>query len=313
MRRLLIVALFFVLGDAGLLGVLKSNGYALRLVHADTSGAAFEAPPDAAMTARRAGLAIDYAMGMDAARAARLGLPAATRGDSGLDDMRANVRWVRAHFRPGGFYIKRPWRLEEALEAARDPDRRFYCFSHAAAMVSLCEGQGYAARIVSLSGHITSETYLPALGRWVIADAIHAVIPYDAAGRPLSAVGLHRMMLRGEPFEWRRVPDVAGAGPEMFNPGAVDTLMLRGDFVVNDGPSTFDLRGPVQRAFDLLTGRPRIIQLAAEGQPPIDRAARRIRLALGVWNLLGLLTLAAAARRAAPAPQPMTAGAAAGR
>jgi hypothetical protein len=301
-RRLLALLLVLALGDGGLVWALKANGWAIRLVYVDRTGSAFEAPPDAAMRARIGDVPFDYAMDITPTRAAKLGLPRATGADSGLADVEANVRWIRSRFRSGGFYGRRPWRLEEAIEAARDPHRRFYCFSYSAAMVSLSQSQGYPARIVWLDGHITSSVYLPAMHKWVLADALHDVIPYDASGRPLSGVEAHRLLRSGGTIEWRRIAGTPPNQPETFDRAAIESLLWRGDFMVSDGPSTFALRGRWGRMLDLIEGRPRTLQLGMEGQRPFDAASRVIRAALIVWNLLGAVAIAGASRRRAAGP-----------
>jgi hypothetical protein len=300
---LLLVALLlaFAIGDEVLVLTLKGRTHALQLVHRDTTGAAFEAAPDAARRVHADGVAFDYATGMDAARAAPLGVPAATGLDGGLDDVRRAVAWVRARLRSGEGYPQSRWRLEQAVAAAADPGRGFLCFSYACAVASVAEAQGYAARVVYLGRHITSEVFLPARGSWVMADATYDVIPHGDAGEPLSLLETRRRLVAGRPVEWRTVVGVRGDDDSLDAPTRtiVEARVRAGEFMVKDGALTFDLRSDRERLADVARGRPRVLQLALAGEPALDREERRLRALLVAWNglALGVLALGAIALR----------------
>jgi hypothetical protein len=80
----------------------------------------------------------------------------------------------------------------------------------------------------------------------------------------------------------------------------VEGILRKGNFTTADGPISFDRLNRAERLRDLLLGRPRMIQAALLGQPPLDRIERRLRIALVSWNL-ALLTLAVALAFARPA------------
>ena len=292
-RLLLALLLVLLIGNAVIVLSLKGRNSALQLVHRDTSGEVFEAPPDRAGRAHPAGFLFDYTMGMDSARGARAGAPAATRADGGLEDLRNDVRWVRSRLRTGAPYPFARWRLEDALAAAADPGRRFFCFSYACAMVSVAESQGYPARVVYLGDHITSEVYLPARRKWVLADATYDVIPHGAEGDPLSVVETHRRLVAGEPVEWRPVVGVPADDATLDEPTrrGVESMMRAGDFFIKDGALTFDHLGDRERLMDVLRQRPRVLQLALNGQPSMDRDERRLRTGLVMWNAFAALAL----------------------
>ena len=296
-RRRLLAALIlmFLIGDELLVLALRGQDSALQLVNRDTTGAAFEAPPDDLLRAHPAGFRFDYAMGMDSLRAARVGAPPATGADGGLDDVRRDIRWVRARLRAGEGYPAAHWRLEETVAAAADSGRRFSCVSYSCAMVSLAESQGYPARLVHLGRHITSEVYLPAWHRWVFADALYDFIPYGTEGDPLSLLETHRRLVDGRSVEWRSVVGDRGDDDSLDGPGRhrIETFVRSGDFIIPDGALVFGLIGDLRRLWDVATGRPRVVQLALRGQPAIDREERRLRAGLALWNLLALLVLGA--------------------
>lgn len=296
-KRQLLAALLlmFVIGDELLLLSLRGRISALQVVHRDTTGRAFEAAPDASKRVRIGGATFDYSMGMNPARAARVGAPPAVGLDGGLEDVRRDVLWVRSRLRSGEGYPQARWRLEEALAAARDPNRRFLCFSYACAVVSVAESQGYAARVVFLGHHITSEVYLPERRQWVMADATYDVIPHGPGGEPLSLLETRRRLVRGEPVEWRPVHGERGDDDALDEPTRriVESRIRAGAFVVKDGALTFDLLSDRERLVDVLRGRPRVLQLVLDGGPALDHEERRLRAGLVIWNLLALLVLGA--------------------
>jgi len=291
------VALFLaiVIGNEVLLFSLRGRIWALQLVHRDTSGEVFAASPGPDRRVRAGRLELDYTVGMDMARMASLGVPATTGGDDGLDDLRADVRWVRSRLRSGEGYVSSRWRLEEVVAAAADSSQRFFCLSYACAMVSVAELQGYAARVVFLGRHITSEVYLPARGQWVMADATYDVIPHGSDGAPLSVLDAHWRLAAGRPVEWRTVVGETDDDASLDGPtrNIVESLLIAGDFQLRDGALTFGQLTNRERAWDVLRGRPRVIQLALRGQPALDGYERRLRTALAAWNATGLAVLLA--------------------
>ena len=293
--RLLPVALLllFVIGDEALLFSLKGRLWALQIVRRDPTGAIFDAAPDDARQAHHANLDFDYAVGVDPARAARAGVPPGTGADGGLEDLRHDIRWVRSRLRSGDTYMAHTWRLEDVLAAAADPERRFYCYSYACAMVSAAEGQGYAARIVYLGRHITSEVYLPARGQWVMADATYDVIPHGAEGVPLSLLETRRRLLTRRPVTWRPVVGEAVDDAMLDEPTRrnLESMLRAGGFFIKDGALALGQLGDLDRLWDLLRGRPRVIQLALSGQPALDRLERRTWAWLAFWNAGALLTV----------------------
>lgn len=294
--RLLPVALLlaFLVGEEALLFSLQGRVWALQRVRRDTSGAWLDAPPDDTRRARHDGLDFEYGMGMDPARASSVGAPAVTGEDDGLEDLRRDIRWVRSRLRTGEPYMPPTWRLEDALTLAVEPGRRFHCYSYACATVSVAEAQGYAARVVYLGRHITSEVYLPARRQWVMADATYDVIPYGAEGGPLSLLETLRHLRAGQPVEWRPVTGEAGDDATLDEPTRrnVEAMIRAGEFVIKDGALTFGQLGHLPRLWDVVTGRARVLQLALDGQPAPDHFERRTWAWLLLWNAVALVTVA---------------------
>jgi hypothetical protein len=172
-----------------------------------------------------------------------LGLPARAGGDYGLADVRRDIAWVLARLRAGNSFPTHRWRLEDVLAAARNPRRRFFCFTYSSALVSVAESQGYPARPVELGDHITAEVFLPALDQWVMADAIYDFIPFGPDGRPLSVLDVHRRVASGAPIAWERVVGVRGDDDELEGrtQAKVEALLRAGDFVVKDAVLNYAL------------------------------------------------------------------------
>jgi hypothetical protein len=297
-RSLLAVLVLVAMGDAALLLALRGQGWALQLVHRDATGEALAAPPDGAMRVRVGRLDFDYRV-PPASRAAPpgAGLPRRTGADSGLADVRAAILWVRGKLRVGEHYTPRPWRLREALAAAADTSRRFYCYSYACAMVAACQDLGYAARVAQLQGHVTSEVFLPALGQWVLADALYDFIARDPRGRPLSLLETLRRLEARRPVVWEPVAGTKGDDDEMDprTRGQVEEIIRRGNYFVADGAFSFGPPSRLVRLRELLAGRAHVIQAAPCGEPLADARARRLRAALAGGTVAGLVVLVALA------------------
>src|SRR5262249_34601575 len=282
--------------DAALLFSLRHRPWAIGLLQRDSSGALFEAAPDSAMRIAIEGRTFDYRAPFDAIDPGpEAVIPVRPGGDRGLDDLRTAIRWGRDGRRVGEASLPPVWRLRDAVHLARTSTRRFYCGSYSRAMVAVLQGMGYPARVDLMDGHIVSEVYLPALGQWVVADALYDAIPVAPDGRPLSLVQLKRRLHGREAFRWGPVTGEKSDAAEM-DPAArrqVEADLRGGMCFTCDGLSIFGPLGKPQRMGDLLAGRPRAIQLALFDERPLDRTERRIRLLLLGWNLAGAVALLA--------------------
>jgi hypothetical protein len=304
----LILLLAWLVGNAVLLKSLKGGVWALQLLAQDPDGSAFETPPDDRGVAHAGDLAIDYLV----PREPTPGLGAATGGDRGLDDVREAIRWVRLHLRTGRFFWITPWHIADVLRAAEDPNRKFFCGSYSRMLAAACISRGYPARVVEMNGHIESEVYLPAVGHWVLADALYDFIAFRPGGEPLSLVQTARRLLRGEPVEWRPVTGQQGDDDDMDpkNQAQVERIIRKGDFVTADGATTFGRLSRAERARDVLLCRVRMVQAGLQRQPPKDGIERRLRVSLLGWNLvaitfqLAMLAWPATGAKREPLPAP---------
>ncbi len=298
-RKLALGIVVLLLGDALLVASLKGRMWSLVWVYQDRTGAAFEAAPDSAMRVVVAGQPFDYAVEFQPAYVQRARFPDRSEADSGLADVRACIRWVRDRLRVGEGYRPQEWRLSYLLAAAADSSMRFWCDTYARALVAAAQSQGYAARVIHLEGHVTSEIFLPRLGQWVWADALYDFIARDAGGRPLSLTQAAGLIEGGREVVWQPVTGVKGDDDEMEprTRRQVEGVVRRGNFFLGDGPFTYGRLSDARRALDLVAARPRVIQLAAQGEPALDRRERGLRWVLIGWNLVGLAVLIALAQK----------------
>lgn len=312
--RILGALALLVAVDAIFLLALRGHPWALQWVRRDADGALYEQAPDEAMRIRVGGWLFDYRAPTDARDAGAVPLPVRRGGDRGLDDMRAAIRWVRVQLRVGEPFARPTWRLQDALRLAADSSRRFLCDSYSRATVAVCQSMGYAARVDLLDGHITSEVYLPALGQWVLGDALYDFIACTPVGEPLSLVETARRLSQSQPVEWMPVVGRRGDDDEMTGRtrANVEGIIRRGNSFVCDGRVIFGPLTLTERVRDLLLGRPRTIQLALQGEPPLDRRERALRWGLLGWNAVGLSGMGLMARRRRPAEGLALASAAAG-
>ncbi len=304
MRRTLLLLAVLAAGNLGLIGVLRGREYATVWLAHDPQGAAFDAAPGPNRVARAGDVLLNYSIGFKN----RVPTPPRTDRDRGLDDVRASITWVRAKLAVGDDYHAETWYLSDALDAAREGEGRFMCDSYSRALVNASLRQGYAARVVLLDGHISSEVFLPAVGRWVFADALYDFIATDPAGEPLSVLEASRRLRSGAPVRWSPVVGDRGDDDDLHprNLWALEGMLRRGRFRIVDGAMGFGRLTRLDRVKDFVRGRVHMVEHAPAGEPPSDRDERALRaVALG-WNV-GLLALAlvlAVRGRLRPRPDP---------
>lgn len=289
--RILTIIILLLAGNGALLFTLKGDDYAIQRLYRDTTGDAFEAPPDASWRARGIGYDLDYNVGVRLPTPSARGLPERRTLDP-LDDMRMLATWVRVHLAVGDFYRERVWSLDEILTAA-NAGHEFFCSTYAHALVTVAQTCGYPARVIGLNGHITSEIYDRTRSRWVMVESLYDCIPFGRDGEPLSLLQTSRILAAGDSVTWQAITGIPGDDDEMYpkNRPNVENIIRRGDFTIADGRATFGRIPLRERVIDLLTGRTRTIQLALHGEPAKDRLPRRLRLAILAWNLLGVFLL----------------------
>lgn len=299
-RGLLLLALL-IAGNLALIGGLRGRDYALLLLARDSDGTILSAAPDADRITRLGGLTLDYKVQVRS----RVTIPVRTGGDSGLDDVRANIRWVRTLLSAGEDFHTDDWWLRDIVAAARAGGRRFLCDTYSRTLVNAFLRQGYAARVVLLDGHIAGEVYLPKLGQWVFADALYDFIASDAEGHPLSVLDASRRIRAGQAVIWKPVVGARSDDDDMNprNRDRLEEMLGEGCFRVCDGEFGFGRLSKRDRVRDLLAGRVHAVEYVADGRPSSDRDERVMRGLLLVWNA-GFVVLAItllARRRPAPA------------
>jgi len=300
------LSLFLLLGLAGAIAIasgLRGRNFALLRLDHDRDGSRVSAPPAWPGIAPASRGALDYRIQFRHATA----IPRATGGDAGLADVRADIAWVRDLLSVGDDFHTDIWWLRDIV-LARQEGRRFMCDTYSRALANIALRQDMPARIVLLDGHITSEIFLPRLGRWVFADALYDFIAMTPEGRPLSILDTVRRLRAGDRVLWKSVTGVVGDDDALGarNRARLEDMLRNGRFTVCDGEYGFGRLTRRDRARDLLLGRVHAIQYVSAGAAFDDRDESALRALLVVWCAVSLALATWSARRR-PAAAPGTA------
>lgn len=124
---------------------------------------------------------------------------------SDYEKVRALSRWVRTRWEHNGDNEpQKPDPLSILLEAAQG--KRFRCVEYAVVLSAALNSVGIPARVLGLktqdmetreygAGHVVTEAYLAAPGKWILVDGQWDIIP-TLKGKPLNAVELQSALAR---------------------------------------------------------------------------------------------------------------------